>query len=122
MLHDNIYIYRLTVHAQQEEKSRIIDSKTQDLFIIVLQRVGLISNKILGSKKGFLIKFSPSSLRLVMKGCLNLSLKKEGVLTHQTRIQLVKSVARSILVNALREIIIVFVVSRVVTRFWISLM
>lgn len=53
---------------------------------------------------------------------LTLSLGREGVLAHQTRIKIVKSVAKSILANALRERIIVLVVSGVFPRLGIAIM
>ena len=46
-------------------------------------------------QSGFLIKFLPCSVSLGIIGCLTLSLKKEGILVHQQRNQLVESVARS---------------------------
>ena len=53
--------------------------------MVVLPRVSLISKISLGSRRYFLINFLPSSLNLMMIGCLTLSLKRKGVLVHQTR-------------------------------------
>ena len=64
---------------------------------VVLQRVGLTIKTSLCSRRGFLIKFLQNSPGLVMIGCLTLSLKKDEVLANLTRIQLVESVARSIM-------------------------
>ena len=57
-------------------KRKCKDGKRQGLLMVVLQRVGLISKTSLGSKKGFLIKFLPSYLRIVMIKCVILSLKR----------------------------------------------
>ena len=94
----------------------------QDIFIVVLQRVGLISKTILGSRRGFLTKFLPSSLRLGMIGSLTLSLKRDGVLIHQPQRQLMDGVARSIMVIFLREWIIVLILVNVGTKFMNSQM
>ena len=71
----------------------------QDLFMVVLQSVGIIFKTSLGLRRGFLIKFLLSSPSLEMIGCLNLSLKRERVLVLQLRILLVPSLERVILVN-----------------------
>ena len=117
MLHDNMNISRLIVHSQQMEDIRV-KSKTRDANRARSFDGGSSKGRLdiqdkPRFKKGFLIKFIPSSLRLVMIGCLTLSLKWEGVLVHQPRRQLVKSVARSIMVIFLREYIIVLVVVKV---------
>ena len=100
MLHDNMNISRLMVHAQQveeiREKRKSRDVKRQRRLMVVLQRAGLISKTSLGSRRGFLTKFLPSSLRLLMIGCLTLSLKKEEVLVYQIKSLLVPSVEKVI--------------------------
>ena len=57
-----------------------------------------------------------------MIGCLTLSVKREGVLVHQPRIQLLENVGRSIMVIVLREQIIILVVVKVGIRFDIAQM
>ena len=114
------------VHAQQVKEARAKkksrDVKRESSFDGGFQRVGLISKTSLGSRKGFPTKFLSNYLWLEMIGCLTLSLGREGVLAHQPKIQLVKSAARSILVNALREWIIMLIVEKVIRRLRITLM
>ena len=86
-----------------------------------LLRVGLTFKTSLGSKRGFLIKFHPIFQRLVTTGCLTLSLKREEVLSHQPRSQLVESVTRSIMVIALLGWTFAVVVERLETMLGISL-
>ena len=92
----------------------------QGHLMVVLQRVGLIFRTSLGFIRGPLIKFLPGSLRLIMIGFLTLSLKIEKVLAHQTRSQLVESVARSIMVIALLGRTIALGVARIATRLRIA--
>ena len=68
----------------------------QDLFMVVLQSVGIIFKTSLGLRRGFLIKFLHSSVSIRMIGCLPLSLKSERILVHQPKRQLVESVERTI--------------------------
>ena len=84
-------------------------------------RVGLTFKTSLGSRRGFLIKFPPNFSRIVMIGCLTLSLKREELLVHQQRRQLVESVARSIMVIALLGRTIALGVARVAKRLDIAL-
>ena len=101
MLHENMNIYRLMVHTQQVEESRAKRKsrmlRGQGHLMMLLQRVGLISKTSLSLRKGFLTKFHTISLTPVMIGCLTLSLRRERILVHQPRSQLVKSVARNII-------------------------
>ena len=72
----------------------------QGLFMVVLQRVGLTFNTSLGYRRGPLIKFLQNFPRVGMIGYLTLSLKREELLSHQTRRPLVENVARRIMVIA----------------------
>ena len=65
---------------RQGLRERVEMLRGQDRLIVINQMVGLISKKIVGSKRGFIIKFLPISLRLGIIGCLTLSVKSEGVL------------------------------------------
>ena len=56
---------------------------------VVLQRVSLTFKTSLGSRRGFLMKFPLYFPRLVILGCLTLSLKRDEVLAHQVRSNLV---------------------------------
>ena len=94
--------------------------KTQGNLMVVLQGVGLISMKRLGSRIGPLVKFLQSSKRLVIIGHLTLSLKREGALIHQLRRQLMKGMTRRTMVTALMGRTIVFVVLKVDTMFQIA--
>ena len=120
MLHDNMNISRRMVHAQHVEEAslggRVEILRRQDLLMVVLQRIGLRYKTSVDLTSGFLIKFIPISLRLVCIGCLTLRLKRERVLFHQSRSELVEIVARSTMVIALRGWIIALVVAIVVTR------
>ena len=73
-------------------------------------------------KKRVSNKVPQNSLRLWMRGCMTLSLGREGILAHQPRSQLVNSLARSIMVIVLGERIIVLVVVKVDTKFEIAQM
>ena len=84
--------------------------------IVVLERVGLISKTILGSKSYFLTKFLPSSLRLVIIGYLTLSLKREEELIYLPRRQYIGVVVKDIMVIASLGRTITLVVVRVGTR------
>lgn len=105
MLHDNMNIYRpwfmLNKWKRQGLRGKVRMQKRQGLMIVVLQMVSLISMEILGSRIGFLIKFLPNFPRLMMIVFLTLSLKREEVLAHQERSELVENVERSIMVIAL---------------------
>ena len=68
--------------------------------MVVFERVGLIPEKSLGSRRGLLIKFLSNFPMLMMIGCLTQNLKMKEVLAHQTRSQLVESVVKNIMVVA----------------------
>ena len=89
LLHNNIYISRLMVHAQQVEGKVLTEGvempRGKVLLMVVFQRVGLRYKTSLGLRKGFLIKFVPSSLRIGMIRCLTLSQKREWILVHQRK-------------------------------------
>lgn len=89
----------------------------QGLFKVVRQSLCLKFKIILISRRGFPTKFLSSSLRLVVIGCIILSLKREGVVLHQQRRELVEGVEKSIMVIAKREGIISLVVVKVGTMF-----
>lgn len=93
----------------------------QGLLMVVLQRVSLISKKIIGLRRGLLIMFLQNIPRIVMIGCLILRLLREKLLAHQTRSRLFESVRRSIMVITLLGWIISLGFARVATRFGISL-
>ena len=71
-------------------------------------------------RRGLLIKFLTNFPRLMMIGCLTLSLKREEVLAHQVKSQLVENVARSIMVIALLGRTIALGVARIATRLRIA--
>ena len=124
MLHDNMNISRLIVHAQQVEETRvkrkIRDAKRARSFDDGSSKDMTELKTSLGVRRGLLINFLPNFPRLVMIGCLNLSLKREKVLAHQARSQLVESVARSTMVSALLGWTIALGVARIATRLGIS--
>ena len=126
ILHDNMNISHLMVHTHQVEEGRV-KKKSRDLIgqgpvMVVLRSVELISKTNQGSKRGSQFNFLQNSPWLVMIGCLTLSLKRDDVLPHLTRTQLVKSGARSIMAIALLGWTIALGVSREATRLGISLM
>ena len=99
MLHDNMNISR-KIHGQREKLDM---PGGKDLLMVILLRVGLRFKTSLGSRRECQIEFLRSYLMLGMRGCLTLSVKREGTLVHQQRCQLVESVARSTMVIVLRE-------------------
>ena len=88
----------------------------------VLQRIGLRYKTSLDLRGGILDRFLPSSLRVVVIGCQTLSLRREKVLVHQPRSQLVECLGRNTIVIALKGTDNFFVVVKVGTRLGISLM
>ena len=88
----------------------------------VLQRIGLRHKTSLNLRSGFLIKSLQNSQELVVIGCLTLNSRREKELINLMKSQLVKSVARSTMVIALRGRIIVLVVVKTGTIIGISLM
>lgn len=89
---------------------------------MVRLRVGYTCKRSLCLRRGFLIKFLKNFLRLEMIGCVTLSLTREEVLVHKARRKLVESVVKRIMVFALLGRTISLGVTRVDTRFNISLM
>ena len=106
MLHDKMNISRLMVHAlnmeEARDKRKSRDAKRPRSFDGDSSNNGLEIQDSLYLRRGFLIKFLPSSLRQVVIGCLTVSLRKENLLVHKSRSQLVESVARSTMVIDLR--------------------
>ena len=96
--------------------------RRQDLLIEVLQRIGLRYKTRLDLRSEFQVKSLPSFERLVVIGYLTLNSKRKKVLIHQSRRQLVESVARSTMVIVLRGQKIVLAVVKVGTRLGIVLM
>ena len=101
---------------RQGLRGRVEKLRGQDLMMEVLQKIGLRYKTSLDSRSGFLIKFLPSSLSLVVIGFLTICLRREKVLVYQSRSPLVESVARNTMVIALRGWTIVLVVIKVGTR------
>ena len=112
------------VHAQHVQGliGRVEMLKGQDLFMVVLQSVGIIFKTSLGLRRGFQVKFLPSSQSLVVIGCLTLSGRRKNVLIHKPRIQIVESVARSTGMITLRGQAIILVLEKAGTRLGITLM
>ena len=113
MLHENMNIYRIMMHSNhvEEERARTKSRDAKIFFMEVLQRIDMRYKTCLGLRSGFQVKSLPSSKRLVDVGCLTLSSRREKVLIHQPRSQLMESVARSTMV--IKGQIIVLVVERV---------
>ena len=65
--------------------------------------IGLRYKISLNLRSGVQIKSLPNSQELVVIGCLTLNLRRENVLIHQRRSQLVKSLVKSTMVSALRD-------------------
>ena len=70
MIHENMNISHLVVHAKHVKREEITGRaemlKGQDLLMEVLQIIGLRYKTSLDLKSGFLIKFLPSPLRIVV--------------------------------------------------------
>ena len=98
MLHDNMDINCLMVHAQKVDETRIkrndMDLRGPSLVMEVLPRVDLIFKTSVGSRRGFPNKFIKISLRLTRIGCLTLCPEKEKVEAHLVKNLLVPSVVR----------------------------
>ena len=80
------------------------------------QRIGLRYKIILNLRSGVEIKSLPNSQELMVIGFLTLDLRREKVLIHQRRSQLMESVVKRTMLSALRGWIIVVVVARVFTK------
>ena len=104
MLHDNMNISHLMVHARRVEEER--DQRmSRDVMSATSYEGGATNNMLeIQEKPRFKKRFSskvPSKfLRLLMIRCKSLRPKREGVGTHQLRILHVPSVERVIFVNA----------------------
>ena len=96
--------------------SKGVEILEQGHIMDVLRRICLKYKTSLDLRRGFLIKYPPCSQKLVVIGCLNINSRRERVLIHQPRSQLVECVARSTMVIASWGRIIALVVARVVTR------
>ena len=126
MIHDNLNISHLIVHAKQVEEARV-EKMSRDANRARSYDCGFSNGRLdiqenQSSKRGSPIKFLPNFPRLVMIGCVTQNIKTEEVLAHQATSQLVESVARSIMVIDLRERIIVLVLVELDTKFEIAQM
>ena len=107
VLHENMKISSIMVHAQQMEEARakmnIKDVKRERSFD------GGSSNSCIEIqdkhklRRGFLMNFLLCSLRQRMIVCITLRFKREGILVHQQRSQLVETMGRSTMVIVLME-------------------
>ena len=122
MLHDNMNISHLMVHAKHVEEARS-RRKSNDAKRSRSFDGGSSKNRVeIQDKPIFKKRFSLQSFQmLVVIGRLTLSSIREKILKNQPRIQLLESVARSTMVIALRGQIIILVVQRVVTKLGIAL-
>ena len=89
--------------------------KEKNHLMEVLQIIGL-KYKTLYLRNGFLIKFHTISRRLVITRIINGELRRENLVIHQRRKQLVESVIKTTMVVGLRGQIIALVVERLVRR------
>ena len=87
MLHDNMNISRLMVHARRVEEARAKrksrDVKEQNHLMEVIQRIGLTYKTRLDLRSKFQIKSLLSSKRLGVIGYLILNSRAKKVLIHQ---------------------------------------
>ena len=100
---------------------RIGRPRRQGHIKVVFLMVVLTFKTSLGSTRSFLIKFPPNLPKLVMILCVTLSLKREVVVAHQARSQLVESVARKIMGIVFLGWTIALGVEKVATRLGIYL-
>ena len=102
---DNMNFSCLVVHAQQIEKSRIRrksrDAKKTKSYEVCSSNGRLDIQDKPRFKKRFYNQVTSKFTKYRVLGCLTLSLKREEVLVHQVRCQLVESVERNIMVIAL---------------------
>ena len=117
MLHENMDRSKLMVHAQQVEdscirkknrdakKAKSLESSSSKSRLDVKDKPNL--------RRGFQISFLLISPRIAIIEILILNLKKEEMLIHQKRDQLVVSVVTNIWVDVLLELIVDMVVERV---------
>ena len=126
MIHDNLNISHLIVHAKQVEEARV-EKMSRDANRARSYDCGFSNGRLdiqenQSSKRGSPIKFLPNFPRLVMIGCVTQNIKTEEVLAHQATSQLVESVARSFMVIALLGRTITLGVRRVAKSLGIALM
>ena len=100
LLHDNMNISRLMVHAQQVEESRLRRKNREAKRAKSFKSGSSKSRLEIQGKPKFKTSFSnqvpPKFPRLVMIGCLTLCPKRIEVESHKVINQLVPSVVRSI--------------------------
>ncbi|TMX04404.1 hypothetical protein EJD97_008955 [Solanum chilense] len=116
MLHDNMNIYCLMLHARRVEEARA-KRKSRDAKRSRSYDGGSSKNRLeipasLYLRSGFLIKSLSNSQKLVMIGCLVLNSRREKVLIHQMGSQIMESVMKSTMVISLRGQIIALIVER----------
>ena len=120
MLHENMNISLLMVHANHTQEARARRKSTmlrgQDLLMMVFQKLSLRYKTSLDLIRGLQFKYLPKSQNVVVIGCLTLNPRTEKVLIHQPRIKFVGSVATNTMVIVLTGHIIVFVVEIFLTR------
>ena len=107
--------------TQEGSKGQVLREKLEMLreqghLIEVPQRIGLRYKTSLDLRSRFQIKSLHNLQELVVIGCITLNSRREKVLIHQIRSQLVESVVKITMVIALMGWIIALVVERVVTK------
>ena len=120
MLHDNMNISHLMVYARKFEEARA-KRKSRDAKRARSFDGGSSKNTLeIQEKPKFKKRFSnqvPSEFQeLVVIGCLTLNSRREKVLIHKMRSQLVENVVKSTMLISLRGRIFSLVIERVVTR------
>ena len=120
MLHDNLNIlviwFMPNMLKMQGLGGRLEMLRGQDLLMEFIQRICLNYKTSLGFRRPFQVKLHQSSKTLVVIGCTTLCSRREEVLIHQPRSQLVKSVARRTMVIALKGQSIALVVVKSGTK------
>ena len=103
-------------------RERVEMLKWPDLLSDFLLIIGLRYKTSLDVRNGFLVKFIPISLRLLMIGCLTLRRRREKALVHQPKNKLVGSIERGTMSIYIRLHTMLLVVVKGGTRLGISLM
>ena len=114
--------FMMNMYKRQGHTERVMTPRGKHLLMEDLQREGLRFKTSIGARIGCLIKFFLSFISLGMIWFPTLSRKRERVLVHQLKNQLVESVARSTMVIVLKGQFIILAVVKVVIRSGISLM